>query len=538
MTATLRRRSESAADGLDRRLTALREAAELARGRAGEDAVRAADAVVQRAGARLGLGVEATVVALAGPTGAGKSTLFNALAGEEVVTAGRRRPTTSTATAALWGTPPDALLDWLEVPRRHRVAGEDRPPLVLLDLPDFDSVAQSHRDEVDRVVALADLLVWVVDPQKYADGAWHERYLQRLTGHAGVMEVVLNQVDTLGPDGTRRMTEDLSRLLRADGLEGVPVHAVSAVTGEGLEALRATIERRAAARSAAVERLAADVGAAADALGAGCGVGGRAHGVQKADRARLVAALGEACGVPAVVRAVDRAHRRRGALATGWPVARWLGRLRPDPLRRLRLDLPDAQGAPARPSIPAPTAIQRAGVTTATRALADTASEGLEHPWPQTVRDAATRDEDRAVDQLTASLGEVDLGMRSPRWWAVAGMLQRLLLVVTLAGVAWLVALAALGWLRIDDVVPTPDVKGIALPTLLAVGGTLTSLLVAFLARLLTGVGARRRARAAQRRLDARVAEVADARVIEPVVQELESRERLCAAVAAARTGR
>ena len=129
MSVALRRRSGASADGLDRRLTALREAAELARGRASDDAVGAADAVIARAGARLGLGVEATVVALAGPTGAGKSTLFNALAGDDIVAAGRRRPTTSTATAALWGTPPDALLDGLEVPRRHRVADEDRPPL-------------------------------------------------------------------------------------------------------------------------------------------------------------------------------------------------------------------------------------------------------------------------------------------------------------------------------------------------------------------------------------------------------------------------
>ena len=116
--------------------------------------------------------------------------------------------------------------------------------------------------------------------------------------------------------------------------------------------------------------------------------------------------------------------------------------------------------------------------------------------------------------------------------------LQRVLLVVTLAGVLWLVVLAALGWLRIDDVVPTPDVEGIAVPTLLAVGGTLASLLVAFVARLLTGAGARRRARAAQRRLDARVASVAESRVIEPVAAELDARERLCAAIAAAQKRR
>ena len=164
---------------LDRRLAALADAAGLARGRLDEELVDAAEAVVRRAGRRLGLGVEATVVALAGPTGAGKSTLFNALAGTELARASHRRPTTSAATAAIWGDVGDELLDWLEVPRRHGLAG-DPAGLVLLDLPDFDSVERSHRVEVQRVVALADLMVWVVDPQKYADGVLHEHYLRPL----------------------------------------------------------------------------------------------------------------------------------------------------------------------------------------------------------------------------------------------------------------------------------------------------------------------------------------------------------------------
>ena len=74
---------------LDQRLTALREAADLAAGRLADSDVEAARAVVERAGARLGLGLESTVVALAGPTGVGKSQLFNVLAGTR---AGGRRP--------------------------------------------------------------------------------------------------------------------------------------------------------------------------------------------------------------------------------------------------------------------------------------------------------------------------------------------------------------------------------------------------------------------------------------------------------------
>ena len=87
------------------------------------------------------------------------------------------RPTTSKAMAACWGREvPNDLLDWLQVPTRHVVSGGDPAldGLVLLDLPDHDSTERAHRDEVDRLVQLVDMFIWVVDPQKYADAALHD----------------------------------------------------------------------------------------------------------------------------------------------------------------------------------------------------------------------------------------------------------------------------------------------------------------------------------------------------------------------------
>ena len=208
-------RSGSGGSPLADRLAALDEAVELARGRLDGPVVDAAERVAGKAGARLRLGAEQTVVALAGATGSGKSSLLNALAEQDVSAVGVRRPTTSAATAVIWGSDgAGALLDWLEVPRRHAIGGPSpadggplRGPqeahgdrlagLVLLDLPDFDSIQLAHRLEVDRLVELVDLLVWVLDPQKYADAALHDRYLRPLAGQAGVMLVILNQVDRL-----------------------------------------------------------------------------------------------------------------------------------------------------------------------------------------------------------------------------------------------------------------------------------------------------------------------------------------------------
>jgi GTP-binding protein EngB required for normal cell division len=564
---------------IDQRLAALAEAAEVARGRLDGDLVDAADAVVQRAGRRLGLGVEATVVALAGPTGAGKSTLFNLLAGAELAPASHRRPTTATATAAVWGDVGDELLDWLEIRRRHRLAGEP-DGLVLLDLPDFDSVELSHRVEVERVVALADLMVWVVDPQKYADGLLHDRYLRPFAAYGDSMLVVLNQADRLDGAGRDACLADLGRLLAADGLPRLPVLATSALTGEGMAELRSLLEQRVAAREAAVARLAADVATAASGLAAAAGSGAPGR-VERGDRAALTAALADAAGVPQVIRAVASAHRRRGALATGWPFVRWLRRLRPDPLRRLRL--PDrvegraaeiggdavrggaasrgeptaiggdavrggaaSRGEPAaigggaapgrdapapfggaRSSLPAPTRVQRAQVETAARSLAGRAAGDLPDPWPGLVRRTALAREDELPERLEAAVSGTDLRLRTPRWWRAAGLLQALLAALTVAGALWLLALAALGYLQVDDVVPTPEVEGFPVPTLLLGGGALAGMVLAAVAGVLVKIGAKRRARVAHRALEKRVQAAGEELVIAPVEAELDAHERL-----------
>jgi GTP-binding protein EngB required for normal cell division len=520
---------------LDQRLAALGEAAGLAKGRLDDDAVERARAVVGQAGERLGLGLESTVVALAGPTGAGKSRLFNALAGEELAAVGRRRPTTSAGQAAVWGDSADPLLDWLEIPRRHRLAADGLDGLVLLDLPDFDSVETAHRLEVDRVVGLADLVAWVVEPQKYADAALHDRYLRPLASHAEAMAVVLNQADLLSPGDVDAWRADVVRLLAEDGVRGAPLVVVSAETGEGLDELRRLLAERVRARDAAIARLAADVDDAAEELGAACGDGGAA-GIRREDRRRLAAALEDAAGVPAVLRAVAAAHRRRGALATGWPFVRWVRRLRPDPLRRLRL--PETPSPAVRTSLPSPTDVQTAQMATAARRLADRAAEGLPEPWPRLVRDAATAREKEVADRLDRAVSGADLHVSRPRWWSVASLVQKALALAVLTGGVWLLVLAVLGYLRVDEAVPLPEAYGIPIPTWLLAGGALAGIALAFLARLVNGAGARRRARAAARSLRAGVDEVGHELVVAPVEAELDVERRLCEAVASARRGR
>jgi energy-coupling factor transporter ATP-binding protein EcfA2 len=235
-----------------------------------EDLLVAAEALLRRSGERMRMSASHTVVALAGGTGSGKSSLFNALAGANFSPVGVMRPTTKHSHACVWGMEGAApLLDWLSVQRRHRYArasaldeGEATlTGLLLLDLPDHDSVVTGSAAMVDRLVKLVDMLVWVLDPLKYADDSVHSRYLVPLAGHAAVTTVVLNQADTLIPEQIADCEADLRRLLDAEGLLETPVLVTSATTGAGLDELRLLLARTVAARRASGDRIAADIDA-------------------------------------------------------------------------------------------------------------------------------------------------------------------------------------------------------------------------------------------------------------------------------------
>ncbi len=516
------------------RIEGLAGAASVARGRLDDALVDDAEAVADRAATRLRLSPDHTVVAVAGATGSGKSSTFNALIGLELSSVGVRRPTTSWATACVWGTQgADELLEWLGIPPRHYTRRDSMldtrhedsalDGVVLLDLPDHDSTEVAHHLEVDRLVQLADLLVWVLDPQKYADAAIHDRYLEPLNNHADVTVVVLNQIDTVPEDRRQAMVDDVRRLLDADGLKGVPLFAISARHGLGVDELRAEVAKRVADKKSARARLEADLRAAASRLAEASG-GGPPRELSDRTAATLEDAFAEAAGVPVVVDAVERATRIRAGRATGWPLVSWVSRLRRDPLKKLNLEL-GAAGKQltgrSRRSLPATTPVQRARVDTEVRALADTASQGLERPWAESIRRASTSRLDELGDRLDAAMAETDLEVaRLPVWAGGVRLLQWLLILTALAGGVWLAALAAMDFMELGRG-ETPQLGELPIPTLMLVGGVLLGVVLAIACRGLVRVTARRRAAGADRRLRAAVHEVAVELVLEPVRGEL-----------------
>lgn len=296
------RRDFTPASDLDARLAHLGAAVSALQPRTPSAVLDEAATALHRGSARLRLSADHTVVALAGATGSGKSSTFNALTGLDVAAVGVRRPTTSWAMACLWGSDGAAdLLEWLGIPARHQVVrdslldrGSDQlQGMVLLDLPDHDSTEVAHRLEVDRLVHLADVIVWVMDPQKYADAAIHDRLLRPNVQHAGVMVAVVNHIDEVPDEGRDNLYRDARRLLDDDGLSSVPLIATSARFGTGLDELRAELATRIADKAASRMRVSTDVDVAAQRLTSELGAVPSAVSVP-ALRERLVSALAQA----------------------------------------------------------------------------------------------------------------------------------------------------------------------------------------------------------------------------------------------------
>jgi GTP-binding protein EngB required for normal cell division len=515
-------------------------------------AVDRARRVVDKAVERGSIVGDHTVVALAGATGSGKSSLFNALVGADVATIGARRPTTALPTAAVWGDA-DAteLLDWLGVATRHVVDEAATPDdagamgsldgLVLLDLPDFDSREVAHRVEAERILELVDVFVWVTDPQKYADARLHDDFVAILSRHGAVTLAVLNQSDRLSASGLKAVVSDLGALLEADGVSKATVLPTSAVTGAGLDNLRQRLANAVAGHAASRQRLRADLIGAASTLRHG--VADTEPDVSTLDRASLDTSLARSAGVPIVLDAVARDYRREAFAHTGWLFARWTKGFAADPLRRLRLDrtggrppIPvEIQGADVRAvlgrsSIPTPTAATASAVDLATRTFVRDASAGLPVRWQQSVEDAVDEGDGGLTDALDQAMLTTSLRARRPIWWLVVNIVQWALGLVAIAGLAWLAVLWVVGLLALPRP-ETPSVGILPVPLLMLVGGVLLGLGLGLLSRWWARIGARRRRAVVSRRLTDSVAAVADERILAPVgevlVRHRETRQHL-----------
>ncbi|MEO8273361.1 MAG: GTPase domain-containing protein, partial [Chloroflexota bacterium] len=227
---------------------------------------------------RLGIAPDAYVVALVGGTGVGKSTILNALGGEVVSPAGARRPTTGAPVAwvaadAVHEVQP--LLERLGIDRARTHARADLRSVVIVDLPDVDSLEAGHRATVAAVLPKIDVVAWVVDPEKYADAVLHDEFLREWMARLDRQVVILNKVDRLDTEARRRVATDIRRVIRQVVAREIPIIETAAADGEaGIATLREWLAEAAAAKTVVAGRIAAGGRAALSELASAAGVAG------------------------------------------------------------------------------------------------------------------------------------------------------------------------------------------------------------------------------------------------------------------------
>ncbi|WP_454294240.1 GTPase [Salana multivorans] len=163
-----------------------------------------------------------TIVVVGGPTGAGKSTLVNAVAGHEVSPAGVVRPTTKKPVLVV--NPADMeLVGEHPVAERAALVEADLPRgLALLDAPDLDSVEAKNRERAIELIEVADVWLFVTTANRYGDAVpW--AVLEQVKRRGITVGVVLDRIGAEALDTVRR---DLLARLADAGFGSVPLFIV------------------------------------------------------------------------------------------------------------------------------------------------------------------------------------------------------------------------------------------------------------------------------------------------------------------------
>ena len=578
-----------------RSVASLKDAISYGEGRVPETVLLDAAETLERLSQRRELSTEHTVIGFFGATGSGKSTLFNAIAGQNIALSAPTRPTTSTVQAAIWEAEgSEELLDWLGIDKRvypqtqalaaegdategneagggaaapnavtepapglfnriRRAAGgrgEMRTRtggLILLDMPDFDSVTTTNRDLAARMMRYVDVLVWVVDPQKYADAVIHRDFMVPLAASGAQALCVLNQADKLAPAEVPAVLASFTRLLQAEGTEAhllaAPI-AVSARTGEGVDVLRDLLAQVAAAKSLSLQRTDAQLHATASQLRTYAGGEGAVLAGAYALEAeqKLAKACYTSSQAEQVLQAATASYRRAAGQHTGWILTRWMSRLKADPLRRLHLGQQDetksaskaekssgmlgsdSENAPelVASSLPPLSAAQKAGMANAVRQYSNQMADRVEDPWKRSMKEAALSREAELPELLERDMMRIDYGLgRTRAPWVLFNALQWIALLSALVGVGWLTLISGMAYLQIQlPPAPTPEGSPVPLPTLLLLLGILLGIASAGVGRLLTAMGSRYYRRKLRGRLQTGVEKAVQSCVVAPVQLE------------------
>lgn len=431
-----------------------------------------------------------------GATGSGKSSLFNAILGADIATIGVRRPTTIEPIAAIpVNEGVSELMDWLQIKHRVQIPSGGKLPdnVALIDLPDIDSIATAGRETVKFLAQRVDLLIWVADPQKYADNLLHTEFIRPLAKHANMTIGVLTHADTLHGQDAVHVVADFTRILETDRVNNPLVIPTSAVTGQGIDSLRLRITDAAAVQAKAAQKLIADLQngkalIAKEIFGGTSGVNTletlKSYDLpgftNKQVKPLLTKAVYEVAGVKTVEKTVKQGYRyRAGSVAGFWP-SRKLRLFKPDPVKRLHL------GSETGITSYKPLDMTLKNLDLAMRQTVDGLIAGRPRPWQASLRAQATQANEFIPLHLNHVVSRIDVPLPAGKatWWRVMNGLQMLGWVLAICGGLWLGGIHLLKSLLLIDV-PTMPYYNIPTPVWMIGVGILWAVLISALTAVL-----------------------------------------------------
>jgi len=249
--------------------------------------------------------------------------------------------------------------------------------------------------------------------------------------------------------------------------------------------------------------------------------------VPSAPAAELTGSFAKAAGAAAATETLNSARERRAAGYISWPPGRLFARLRgagPTSARKLLA----GEGADV-------VQAQRSEIDNAITVFADEVGSSLPEPWSRTVRAAARS----RANEAQAALGAAVAQGLPPRdkvtgWWRLIGLVQWLLILLTVAGLVWIALILSLHWshkssslISATSLVPWLVVMVIAL--------LLLGWLIESWCQIMVVLAADREREQANQVIMSRIAAVTSELVLAPTGRELADYERFRSELAAAR---
>jgi 50S ribosome-binding GTPase len=271
-----------------------------------------------------------------GSTGAGRSSLVNALIGREVTAVGVLRPTTRVPVLVCRS----GDRHWFAAEGDIALRLDERVPpgIAVLDVPGIDSVSGENRRVAVRLLGAGDLWIFVTTAARYADAApWH---LLRLARDRNTRIAIV--LDRVPADALDLVRPDFVRLLRRAGLGDVPLYPIpetapgAALPERNVVPIRTWLAERGAdpdARDAVVRRT----------------LGGLLHSLDRRVPPLAQAVLGQYDAAERARECVDRAYAGTsrwaltalddGSLLRGAAATRWRGGDVPGTAEAVRVSL-------------------------------------------------------------------------------------------------------------------------------------------------------------------------------------------------------